>query len=98
MGCPGAIANQCMQRLSHSMVSVHESLVFRISDRARALYQGRQSVVSAHLRLGDAPLGAVHEGRDGHLQLLLIVPLSEQLLLQAPHPLLVHPPRGCQVP
>lgn len=51
----------------------------------------------ACLRFGDAALGAVHEGGDGHAQLLLQVTLPEELLLQSPHPALVHWPAGGQV-
>lgn len=60
-----------------------------------ALQYARPGSIAVHLRLGNAALGSIHQGRDGHLQLLLIVALPEQLFLQTTHPPLVNRPGRC---
>ena len=58
----------------------------------------KEALLMTNLGFGDAALGPVHQRRDRHLQLLLVVPLPEQLFFQPGHPLLVNCPGRCQVP
>lgn len=53
----------------------------------------------AQLGAGHTPLGgAVHEGRDREAAAALLVPLTEELLLQLVGPSLVGARRRCQMP